>query len=43
MIPIILVTHGEEIAKYSARIIRIVDGEIHSDEKATAKKGDADD
>ena len=40
---IILVTHEEDIAKYAARIIRIVDGEIHSDEKATAKKGDADD
>ena len=40
---IILVTHEEDIAKYAARIIRIVDGKIHSDEKATAKKGDADD
>lgn len=30
---IILVTHEEEIAKYSNRIIRIVDGEIHSDRK----------
>lgn len=28
---IILVTHEEEIAKYANRIIRIVDGEIHSD------------
>ncbi len=30
---IILVTHEEDIAKYADRIIRIVDGEIHSDEK----------
>lgn len=29
---IILVTHEEEVAKYARRIIRIVDGEIHSDE-----------
>lgn len=29
---IILVTHEEEVAKYAKRIIRIVDGEIHSDE-----------
>ena len=28
---IILVTHEEEIAKYAGRIIKIVDGEIHSD------------
>lgn len=30
---IILVTHEEEIANYSDRIIRLVDGVIHSDEK----------
>ena len=30
---IILVTHEEDIALYSKRIIKIVDGEIHSDEK----------
>ena len=30
---IILVTHEEDIARYSKRIIKIVDGEIHSDEK----------
>lgn len=30
---IILVTHEEDIAKYAGRIIRIVDGEIHSDER----------
>ncbi len=30
---IILVTHEEDIARYADRIIRIVDGEIHSDEK----------
>lgn len=29
---IILVTHEEDIAKYADRIIKIVDGEIHSDE-----------
>ncbi|MBO5443576.1 MAG: ABC transporter ATP-binding protein [Alphaproteobacteria bacterium] len=34
---IILVTHEEDIAKYADRIIRIVDGEIHSDE--VVKKG----
>lgn len=28
---IILVTHEEDIAKYAKRIIRLVDGEIHSD------------
>ncbi len=28
---IILVTHEEDIAKYAKRIIKIVDGEIHSD------------
>jgi len=36
---IILVTHEEDIAAYADRIIRIVDGEIHSDEKL--KKGGA--
>lgn len=30
---IILVTHEEDIAKYADRIIKIVDGEIHSDER----------
>ena len=30
---IILVTHEEDIAKYAKRIIKIVDGEIHSDER----------
>ena len=30
---IILVTHEEDIAKYANRIIKIVDGEIHSDER----------
>ena len=30
---IILVTHEEDIAQYADRIIRIVDGEIHSDER----------
>lgn len=30
---IILVTHEEDIAQYSKRILRVVDGEIHSDEK----------
>ena len=30
---IILVTHEEDIARYAKRIIRIVDGEIHSDER----------
>lgn len=29
---IILVTHEEDIARYSKRILRVVDGEIHSDE-----------
>ena len=29
---IILVTHEEDIARYADRIIKIVDGEIHSDE-----------
>ncbi|MBQ8870855.1 MAG: ABC transporter ATP-binding protein [Alphaproteobacteria bacterium] len=28
---IILVTHEEDIAKYASRVIKIVDGEIHSD------------
>lgn len=35
---IILVTHEEDIAKYADRIIRIVDGEIHSDAKVKDKK-----
>ncbi len=30
---IILVTHEEDIAKYADRVIKIVDGEIHSDTK----------
>ena len=30
---IILVTHEEDIAHYAKRIIKIVDGEIHSDER----------
>lgn len=30
---IILVTHEEDIAKYAKRIIKIVDGEIHSDKR----------
>ena len=30
---IILVTHEDEIARYADRVIRIVDGEIHSDKK----------
>ncbi len=30
---IILVTHEEDIARYAKRIIKIVDGEIHSDER----------
>ena len=30
---IILVTHEEDIARYAKRVIRIVDGEIHSDDK----------
>ena len=30
---IILVTHEDDIAHYAKRIIRIVDGEIHSDER----------
>ena len=35
---IILVTHEEDIALYADRIIKIVDGEIHSDEKVRDKK-----
>ncbi len=35
---IILVTHEEDIALYADRIIKIVDGEIHSDEKVKNKK-----
>lgn len=35
---IILVTHEEDIALYADRIIKIVDGEIHSDEKVKKKK-----
>lgn len=34
---IILVTHEEDIALYADRIIKIVDGEIHSDVKNTKK------
>ena len=34
---IILVTHEEDIALYSKRIIKIVDGEIHSDEKVLTR------
>ncbi|MBE6452569.1 MAG: ABC transporter ATP-binding protein [Alphaproteobacteria bacterium] len=30
---IILVTHEEDIARYADRVIKIVDGEIHSDER----------
>ena len=30
---IILVTHEEDIARFADRVIKIVDGEIHSDEK----------
>lgn len=30
---IILVTHEEDIARYAKRIVKIVDGEIHSDER----------
>ncbi len=32
---IILVTHEEDIARYAGRIIKIVDGEIHSDQTLT--------
>ena len=35
---IILVTHEEDIALYAKRIIRIVDGEIHSDKLNTKRK-----
>lgn len=35
---IILVTHEEDIAKYAKRIIRIVDGEISSDEEVLKPK-----
>ena len=30
---IILVTHEEDIARYAKRIVKIVDGEIYSDER----------
>lgn len=36
---IILVTHEEDIARYAKRIIKIVDGEIHSDTLNKARKG----
>jgi putative ABC transport system ATP-binding protein len=36
---IILVTHEEDIALYADRIIKIVDGEIHSDTKNVKKRG----
>ena len=35
---IILVTHEEDIALYAKRIIKIVDGEIHSDKINTKRK-----
>ena len=35
---IILVTHEEDIALYAKRIIKIVDGEIHSDTMNTTRK-----
>ena len=35
---IILVTHEEDIALYAKRIIKIVDGEIHSDTVNKARK-----
>lgn len=35
---IILVTHEEEIARYANRVIRIVDGEISSDEKVAKRR-----
>lgn len=35
---IILVTHEEDIARYANRVIRIVDGEISSDEKVSKRK-----
>lgn len=36
---IILVTHEEDVAKYANRIIKIVDGEIHSDEVLKKQRG----
>ena len=36
---IILVTHEEDIAKYAGRVIRLVDGEIVSDEKVDNHRG----
>ena len=39
---IIIVTHEEDIAQYAHRIIRLVDGQIASDEKnPTIKKSNA--
>lgn len=38
-ITIVLVTHEEEIAMYAQRIIRFMDGEIISDQKAAGGKG----
>ncbi len=37
---IILVTHEEDIAKYAGRVIRLVDGEIVSDEKVDNHRGE---
>ncbi len=37
---IILVTHEEDIAKYAGRVIRLVDGEIVSDEKVENHSGE---
>lgn len=37
---IILVTHEEDIAKYASRVIRLVDGEIVSDEKVESHRGE---
>ena len=37
---IILVTHEEDIAKYAGRLIRLVDGEIVSDEKVENHSGE---
>ena len=37
---IILVTHEEDIAKYAGRVIRLVDGEIVSDEKVVSHRGE---
>lgn len=37
---IILVTHEEDIAKYAGRVIRLVDGEIVSDEKVESHQGE---